>query len=206
MFSKSFYLIMNPMAGTKPFFVTGDKLRIILDGKTIAFATDLNCSTQIMHQTPHVLGMYEPVSVEPLSYNVAGSFSIIRYVHNAIANIGGTPPNGVSDLDMGNSAATWGSGGFGNVLSTIGGTGGRAYEALNPNKFSQGTTFDIEVYQHNPNGDPLGIIKIRNARITKADFSINKKSPGQDRFEFVALYVDGDVSQAQSSGSGQQNS
>src|ERR1035437_3837033 len=117
------------MAGTRPFFITGDKLKILLDGKTVAFATDLTCSIQIAHQTPHVLGMYEAVSVEPLSYNVTGSFSIIRYVHNAIGNIGGTPPPGTNPADAGNSAGTWGTdGGGNNTLSTLGGTGGRAYE------------------------------------------------------------------------------
>lgn len=203
------------MAGVRPFFVTGDKLKIVLNGKTIAFATDLTCSIQVAHQTPHVLGMYEGVSVEPLSYNVSGSFSIIRYVHNAIANIGGTPPNGVSPSDAGNGVGNWGSvwggGALGNLPSIIGnplsgGSDGRANEALDPSTYSKGTTFDILVYQHNPNGDPLGVIRIRSARISKADFAVNKKSPAQDRFDFVALYVDGDAYQANPSGSGQQNS
>ena len=201
------------MAGIKPFFITGDKIKLIIDGKTAAFATDLVCSVQIAHQTPHVLGMYEGVSVEPLSYNISGSFSIIRYVKNAAGNIGGTPPPGVTPLDVGNSSGTWGSGsGLSNVLSTLGGSSGRAYEALNPATYSQGTTFDIQVYQKfeaTPGSagseGTLGIINIRSVRITKADFSISKKSPGMDRFEFVALYVDGDAVQAQASGVGQQN-
>lgn len=198
----------------QPFFVTGDKVKIVIDGKTAAFATDLMCSVQIAHQTPHVLGMYEGVSVEPLAYNITGSFTIIRYVHNAIANIGGTPPNGVTPTDVGNSAGSWGAAsGLTSILSTLSGTGGRAYEALNPSTYSQGTTFDIQVYQKfqsTPGGassdGTLGIINIRSVRITKADFSVSKKSPGMDRFEFVALYVDGDLSQAQASGVGQQNS
>ena len=61
------------MAGSKPFFVTGANAKLVLNGKTIAFGTDLSCSVVISHQTPHVLGMYEGVSVEPLSYNVGGS-------------------------------------------------------------------------------------------------------------------------------------
>jgi hypothetical protein len=212
------------MAGVKPFFLTGDKLKLVLNGKTIAFATDLSCSIQVSHQTPHVLGMYEGVSVEPLAYNVSGSFSIIRYVHNAIANIGGTPPNGVSPSDAGNGVGNWGSvwggGVLNNVLSTIGnpfsgGTDGRANEALDPSTYQTGTTFDILVYQQVANNaadtgstttDVLGVIRIRSARITRADFSVNKKSPAQDRFEFTALYVDGDAYQANPSGTGQQNS
>lgn len=203
------------MAGTRPFFVTGDKIKIKLNGKTIAYATDLSCSIQISHKTPHVLGVYEGVSVEPLSYNVMGGFAIVRYVHNAQANIGGKPPNGVATNDAGNGAGNWGAVWGGGVLSNIpstlgnpfsGGSDGRANEALDPSTYQSGTTFDIEVYQHNPNGDPLGVIRMRSARISKADFTIAKKSPGMDRFEFVALYVDGDAYQANPSGTGQQNS
>ncbi len=203
------------MSGVRPFFLTGDKVKIKLNGKTIAFATDFSCSVQIAHQTPHVLGMYEGVSVEPLSYNVMGGFSIIRYVHNAEANIGGTLPNGVATNDAGNGVGNWGSvwggGVLNNVISTVGnpfagGSDGRANEALDPSKYQTGTSFDIEVYQHNPNGDPLGVVKVRSARISRADFNINKKSHGQDRFELVALYVDGDAYVANPSGTGQQNS
>ena len=232
------------MAGIRPFFVTGDKLKIKLNGKTIAFATNLTCSIQINHQTPHVLGMYEGVSVEPLAYNVTGSFSIIRYVRNAQANIDGTPPQGISDSDAGNGVGNWGSmwggGLFNNILGNpsggLSGSGsdGRANEALDPSTYAQGTSFDIEVYQKIESAagittttvstlieggnnsttttragtgttDVIGIIKIRSVRITKADFSIDKKSPGMDKFEFVALYVDGDAYVANPSGTGQQN-
>jgi hypothetical protein len=160
--------------------------------------------------------MYEGVSVEPLAYNVSGSFNLIRYVHNAIANIGGTPPSGVSPSDAGNGVGNWGSvwggGALGNLqqitgaVNPFGGSDGRANEALDPSTYQTGTTFDLLVYQHNPNGDPLGVIRIRSARISKADFNVNKKGPGQDRFDFVALYVDGDAYQAKPSGTGQQNS
>jgi hypothetical protein len=203
------------MAGVRPFFLSGANAKIKLNGKTIAFCSDFMCSIQITHQTPKVLGMYEGVSVEPLSYNVAGSFSIIRYVHNAEANIGGVSPKGVALNDAGNGVGNWGSvwGGsaLGNLPSIIGnpfssGADGRANEALDPSKYSQGTTFDIEIYQHNPNGDPLGVYKVRSARISRADFNMSKKSPGMDKFEFVALYVDGDAYVANPSGSGQQNS
>lgn len=102
------------------------------------------------------------------------------------------------------------------------GNDGRAHEALDPSKFATGTTFDIQVFQKVPTGsgtsngnalqtitdvlggsvvtnpgpeagvDYLGVLNIKKARITQADFSINKKSPAVERFTFVALYVDGD--------------
>jgi hypothetical protein len=203
------------MSGIKPFFVTGDKVKLVVNGKVMAFATDFSASVQILTQTPHVLGMYEGTSVEPLGYNVSGSFAIVRYVKNAKENIGGTPPNGVQDADNGNGIGSWGNPSAA-VLGVLAGGGlpgsgspsaqdGRANEALNPATYSQGTSFDIEIYQHQPNGDPLGVVRIRSARISKADFNINKKNAGMDRFEFVGLYLDGDNFYAQSSGGGQQN-
>jgi hypothetical protein len=203
------------MSGIKPFFVTGDKVKLVVNGKVMAFATDFQASVQILTQTPHVLGMYEGTSVEPLGYNVAGSFSIVRYVKNAKGNIGGVAPNGVQDADNGNGVGSWGNTAAG-VLGVLAGGGlpgsggssaqdGRANEALNPATYTQGTTFDIEIFQNQPNGSPLGVVRIRSARISKADFAINKKNPGMDHFEFVGLYLDGDNFYAQSSGGGQQN-
>jgi len=204
------------MSGIKPIFVTGDKIKIVLNGKVMAYATDFNASVQVMTQTPHVLGMYEGTSVEPLGYNVSGSFAIVRYVKNAKGNIGGTFPSNMQDGDLGNGVGSWGNTvagvlgvlAGGNVLPTAGRSSaqdGRADEALNPATYSNGTSFDIEVFQHQPNGDPLGVVRIRSARIVKADFSVNKRSPAMDRFEFVGLYLDGDNFYAQSSGGGQQN-
>jgi hypothetical protein len=50
----------------------------------------------------------------------------------------------------------------------------------------------------------LGLAKIRNCRITQADFSISKKGLAIQRFNFVALYVDEDSFTADASGQGQQ--
>jgi hypothetical protein len=202
------------MGGVKPFFLTGANAKLVLNGKTLAFCTDFSCSVMISHQTPKVLGMYEGVSVEPLGYNVAGTFSVIRYVNNAADNIGAgaTLPFGVTAAGngVGNWGSIWGGGALGNLPSQLGtpgsGSDGRANEALDPSTYSQGTTFDILIYQHNPNGDPLGVIRVRSARISKADFGVTKKSAAMDRFEFIALYVDGDAYQANPSGNGQQNS
>jgi len=48
--------------------------------------------------------------------------------------------------------------------------------------------------------DYLGVLNIRKARITQADFSISKRSPAAERFNFVALYLDGDGFVANASG------
>lgn len=139
------------MSGIRPFFLNGGNAKIKLNGKTLAFCTDLSYSIQIITQTPKVLGMYEGSSVEPLGYSVSGSFSVIRYVKDIGGAVGGTKPKGVAENDAGNGVGNWGGvwgGKLGDFLSRNGiGNDGRANEALDPSKFGNGTTFDIQVYQ-----------------------------------------------------------
>lgn len=223
------------MAGIRPFFVNGANAKIKLNGKTLAFCTDLSYSISVLTQTPKVLGMYEGSSVEPLGYSVTGTFTVLRYVKDAVNSIG-TAPNNVAQNDAGNGVGNWGTqwgGKLGDFLSRNGvGNDGRAHEALDPSKFSNGTTFDIQVYQKTPGTSPstgaagvvsgiasvlqggtnsgpgeggfLGVANIRNCRITQADFSLTKKGVAVQRFQFTALYVDEDSFVADFSGRGQQ--
>jgi hypothetical protein len=225
------------MSGLKPFFITGANAKIKLNGKTMAFCTDFSYSVQVITKTPKVLGMYEGTSVEPLGYNVSGSFTVIRYAKDAVSNIGSSP-NNIATNDAGNGVGNWGSqwgGTLGDFLSRNGvGNDGRANEALNPSKFGNGVTFDIQVYQKIPTAgnnsqaveaqigrtiqeiqgaltgnnleqnDVLGVANIRGCRISQADFSITKKGAAMQKFNFVALYVDEDSFVADFSGTGQQ--
>jgi hypothetical protein len=238
-----------------PFFLTGANAKIKLNGKTMAFCTDVSYSIDIIHQTPKVLGMYEGSSIEPLGYSVSGSFTVIRYAKDAAKAIG-NHPNGTTANDAGNGVGNWGGvwgGKTGDILARNGiGNDGRANEALDPSKFFNGTSFDIEIYQktashpvgigrRKPNqnsvfgadvfsetgkaaeraaldarrnasaailgasgqSDQIGIAKIRNVRITRADFSLSKKGVAVQRFSFSALYVDEDSFVADYSGRGQ---
>lgn len=139
------------MSGIRPFFVNGANAKIKLNGKTLAFCTDLSYSVSVLTQTPKVLGMYEGSSVEPLGYTVNGSFTVIRYAKDAGTAVNGTRPHGIAENDAGNGVGNWGTawgGKLGDFLSRNGvGNDGRAHEALDPSKFANGTTFDIQVYQ-----------------------------------------------------------
>ena len=139
------------MSGLRPFFLTGANAKIKLNGKTLAFCTDLSYSVQVLTQTPKVLGMYEGSSVEPLGYTVSGSFTVIRYMKDIAQAVGGARPNSVVENDAGNGIGNWGGvwgGKLGDFFARNGvGNDGRANEALDPSKFQGGTTFDIQVYQ-----------------------------------------------------------
>lgn len=196
------------MAGIRPTFITGANAKVRVNDKTLAFCTDLSYSVQILTQTPKILGMYEGSSVEPLGYTVSGSFSVIRYAKDVKGSVqGGKAPNGLAGNDAGNGVGNWGGvwgSGAGDFLARNGvGNDGRANEALDPSKFQNSVTFDIQVYQKTPTGD-LGVANIRNVRITQADFSLTKKGAAVQRFNFVALYVDEDSFVADFSGIGQQ--
>lgn len=185
------------MAGVRPFFLTGANAKIRVNGKTLAYCTNLSYSVKINHATPQVLGMYEASSVEPLSYMVTGQFSIIRYVADVANEVSGKHPDGTKN--HGNGIGNWGvdNVSFSNLAD------GRAYENLNPKKLHQATTFDIEVVQKTE-GKNVTASKIRDVRITQADFSLSKKAVATQTFNFTALYADEDSFIADFSGLGQQ--
>jgi len=184
------------MAGVKPFFLTGANAKIKVNGRTLAYCTDLSYSVKVAHATPTVLGMYEASSVEPIGYSVTGQFSIIRYVADVANKVSGKHPNGIQN--QGNGIGNWGV----NNVSFANLADGRAYENLKPNKLHTATTFDIEVMQKTESGN-VSASKIRDVRITQADFKLAKKSAAIQTFSFTALYADEDSFIADFSGTSQ---
>lgn len=191
------------MAKLAPFFLTGANAKVKVNNKTMAFCTDLSYSVQVNHAAPKVLGMYEAGSLEPLSYEVSGTFTVIRYVADAASinqNQGFSTPVGVSDKGNGVGAI-----GPDNPIAKNLGNDGRTQDALNPQTFDNATYFNIEVFQKMANGESLGVARIRDCRINRADFSLaGKTAPAMERYSFRALYVDEDSFLAGFSGNGQQ--
>lgn len=192
------------MAGMRPFFLTGANAKIKVNNMTLAYCTNLSYSVQVNHATPRVLGMYEPTSIEPLSYLVTGSFTVVRYVADVKDNVGGVSPYGANE--GGNGVGNWGPDGLGKRLAAGFNTGapdGRAYDALNPSKLDKATGFEIYVYQKLANGEQQSVTKIREARITRADFNLGIRSAATQTFNFTAVYADEDSFIADFSGRGQ---
>lgn len=118
---------------------------------------------------------------------------------------GGAPPN-VSD--KGNSVGAW-SGEQGGIISKsignpFGGTAAdaRTDQSLDPGKLNKALMFDIEIRQQ-ASGTDGGVARIRNCRITSAEFNMNKRSLGTQTFTFEAMYADEDAFIASMSGIGQ---
>jgi len=192
------------MAGRQPFYLTGANAKIRINNRTIAFCTDISYSIIVNHEVPIVLGMYEGSSVEPLSYEVTGAFSIIKYTAGFKTDIDGPPPI-VSE--SGNGIGAWGPDTLFKRLAKgldITGPDGRAYDSLNPRKLETAAGFEIEIAQKINDTDNRSVARIRNCRITKADFRLSKGDAARQAFQFRALYVDEDTFLADFSGFGQQ--
>ena len=189
------------MVNVSPFFVTGANCKIKVNGLTLAFATELSYSVSIPHTKARVLGSYEVDSLEPLSYDVGGSFTVIRYISDLksrLQQLGIGSPSAVSDLGNGigswtNLAANKKNEGLGN------GADGRADKSLVPASLQDAVTFDIEIYQKLPNGETLGISRIRNARIVQMGAQITKRGLMLQSFQFSAQFLDEDSFMADSS-------
>lgn len=196
------------MANQKSFFLTGANAKIKINHRTIAFCTNISYSITVNHAAPILLGMYEGSSVEPLSYVVNGSFSIIRYTAGILADSGGGV-NGMEVKDTGNGIGAWGPEGIlerikAGIALEESKADGRVYDNLNPKKLEKATGFDIEIHQkYNDGNASHTVAKIRNCRITSANFNLNNKSPATQSFNFRALYVDEDSFLSDFSGLGQ---
>lgn len=189
------------MAGLAPFFLTGANAKIKLNDKTIAFAQDFSYSVNVKHIAPKVLGRYEVDSIEPMSYEVSGSFSIIRYakgLKQTLSESGYKVPDGVSN--DGNGIGAWSGDG-----QLIFDSDGRPGDNLDPSAMKLATFFNIEVYQKVAGGRQCGIARIRDCRIQRADFTLGgKAAPAVQRFTFTAIFADEDSFLANFSGIGQQ--
>ncbi len=143
------------MANKKPFFLTGANAKIKLNGKTVAFATDISYSIQVQHVSPRVLGRFEVEDHQPVTYDVSGSFSIIRYTKGAAGVLGNSSP--VNASGAGNGIGSFGAAGIGGAIgnaiglpNSSGQIDGRADEAFVPARMMQSRTFDIEIFQKIP--------------------------------------------------------
>lgn len=139
-----------------PFFITGANAKLIVNGMTIGMATDVSYRVDVKHAEPHVLGVYEAMEIQPLMYEVHGTFTVIRYHQKNIQhmlNRGNNIPRGL--IDDHNGLGTWT---IDKLLAQIGvpfgpfSNEGRAHQAFDPSKMNKAMSFDIEIRAKIQNG------------------------------------------------------
>jgi hypothetical protein len=201
------------MANKVPFFLTGANAKIKLNGRTVAFATDISYTVEVIHATPQLLGMYEAANIEPLAYRVSGTLTIIRYARNMkgfLEEQGRVAPEGVSD--RGDSIGSFGPENKNvgqTAVSTVYGNDGKANQSLDPKEFRNAVKFNIEIFQKAHNStlgteDLQAIARLRDCRLIRTDFALSKRTPATQKFAFKAIYLDEDTFRANTSGMGQE--
>jgi hypothetical protein len=140
------------MAGKVPFFLTGANARILLNNKTMAYATDVSYRVSVKHASPRVLGRFEVEVHQPLAYDVTGTLTVIRYARGLKDYYKAGAPQGVNNA--GNGIGSMGLSSFGGMVgsalglpSADGQWDGKADEAFNPSRFFQSKMFNIEIRQ-----------------------------------------------------------
>lgn len=197
------------MAGQVPFFLTGANARILLNNRTVAFATDVSYSVAVKHASPHVLGRFEAEVHQPLAYDVVGSMTIIRYARGIDQYLGNKAAKDASQSGngMGSFSRADGAGGLKKALgipSSDGQFDGAADEALNPSRFFQSKMFNIEIRQKLGPNDETTVVLLRDCRIENFTFELNKRGVAIQRLQFRARYADDDTFIARKSGVGQE--
>jgi hypothetical protein len=86
---------LYPMAGKQTSLITGSNAKVVFDGITLAYATDVQYDVSIQTIPVEVMGKFEVLANEPVAYLVAGSFSVVRYTAAAKSgNISGAAQGG----------------------------------------------------------------------------------------------------------------
>ena len=177
------------MAGLKPAFVTGATAKIRLGGMTMAFAQDVSYNVNVTTYPIETMGRFEPISIEPISYNVSGSLSVIRYTRRAAEQAM------TNAYVNGNGIGQW------NMPEGLGSVGSHH---INPGKMFISETFDLEIFQKTEQAGTIDtdiqIAKVIDCRFTSMGSSISKRGVLVQQFAFQAVLVGDDSFTAERSG------
>jgi len=197
------------MAGSQPFFLTGSNAVIVLNSRPVAYATDISYSVDVRHAKPRVLGRFEVETVQPLSYDVIGTLTIIRYARGLKDIIAGAP----ADADQaGNGIGSFSASNGTTITGVLGLPSGGQYDGgtadnFNPGRFFQSKMFDIEIRQKLNNAEKVDtkiVFRLRDCRFTSLDFKLSKRGLPMQTMGFAARYADDDTYLASKSGVGQE--
>jgi len=167
------------MSGKTPFFLSGGNARILVNNKTIAYATNVTYRVSVKHASPRVLGRFEVETIQPLAYEVTGTLSVYRYGRDLQSYFGEHAPesvnnsgNGVGSLGLSSALGAVGSAlGF---PTTDGQFDGGTNEAFNPARLFQSRMFNIEIRQNIPSRDGLGANKWSPKTISEATQNVGQ--------------------------------
>lgn len=202
------------MAGQTPFFMSGPRLLIKIDGVKVAYAVGLDLRVSRNVQIVNTLGSFASVAIQATMYNgVSGSMQIVRLMDNDTRtklNAAGkaTKPAGAPDVkSLPDPALTGISGAVvdqaGTANSLISATE-NLKKHLDPASVLASSTFDIEVWQMYPTTETVGASKdpslnnkgvlvkhftVQNCRLNSRSASISAGQLLTESFSFTGTLL-----------------
>jgi len=195
------------MAGKNAFFLTGATCKIRIGSKLVALATNISCTVNVNHATPRLLGQYEVADIQPVSYDISGQLTIIRYTRGLADAMDRVTDNGAPNLsNEGNSVGSYNAanGFFGSGL--VGLQDVDIAGSFDPSKFFTSEKFSIEIIQvikpeeDQDDEDLIPVVRIDGCRFTSLSLGLNKKGIAQQTYQFAAQYYSDDSFLAKPSG------
>lgn len=188
------------MAGIIPSFLSSAKLVIRIDGRTMAYATNLSISDRMSVAPVGGIGAYNADALEPLQYSVSGSFAITIYDEASLAALNQAAASGA--LVPNRATAHKPSGNFsGNSMFSK--------NFFSPLHLMISRTIDIDVYERSNDGNVLAgadkveilTYKIHNVRLTSYSLTFTPGSLMQEQVGFIAMKMEDAMSNAITNGS-----
>lgn len=186
------------MAGIIPGFMSGATCVIRIGNSQLAYVQNLSFSRSVRNAQVRGVGSYSVHALEPVDYEAAGSFNIVRYTSDMLfgGTVGGDTITGRKDILSGDTLPS-------NLTSAVQDedrNGNSMIDELsfNPRKLLLSHTFDIDVYERQ--GVKTGnIFDIKNqgkliftfedCRLTSFSYAF---TPGQlltEQVSFQCLYI-----------------
>lgn len=162
------------MAGQIPSFLNGANLIIRIGEIRVAFAQSLSFSRNVSHTAVMGIGAYDVLALEPTGFAASGSMQILRWTDEMLAkrtaHRDSLPENMQTTTDVPNMV--------GNSIVDK--------SALNPAELLISTSFDIEVYEKDPDTKLEGTLLfiLRDCRISNYNFNF---VPGELLVENVSF-------------------
>ena len=161
--------------GIKPTFLTGANAKVLWNGITLAYAANVSYAVATPTIPVEVMGRYEVVTHEPVSYFVSGSMDIVRYTKQAkqLASNGAKSISHASD--QGNRPALWAPGHF------------------NPALILNSMTCDIDIFQKFVNAAGVNSTEaaftITDCRMTSRSAMLDKRGVWFERYTFDGILL-----------------
>lgn len=189
------------MAGVIPSFLSSAKLVIKIDGRVMAYATNLSISDRMAVAPVGGIGAYNADALEPLQYSVSGSFAITIYDEGTLTALKAI--DAVNSLSPARAASH-----EPNKLGNFSGNSMFQKNFFSPIHLMISRSIDIEVYEKLTPGaispDTVSLVqetaltyKIYDARLTSYSLTFTPGSLMQEQIGFIAMRMEDKLAYAQ---------